>query len=389
MLPILLFLLTVDLPTPLLQQGLLALQHNDLAKARIAFESVTKQEPRNAFAWVSLAETYGRLKQAAAADAAAAKAEKFGGDNPVINHALAIYFTKARDFVHAAQLEQKYAISGRADAEAEQRVANLFLDGGDVPQALEAAQKAVSEHPSALAENVLGRALLAAGRLAEAQTHLARAWQESPDDVHLAFDYVQALLRQQNFDAAADVITKTLSTQGDDAQLLLALGVTRYGQRRFDDAITTFLQVIRIDPQIDQPYLFLGKMLDQAGAHLGEIVSDAEKWAARNPKNGQALLLLAKARLAADAKDATAESLLQRSIALEPRNWESHYEWGVLLEGKRDWPKAAVELKRSAELDEKQAMPHYHLARVYDRLGNEEGAKVERAIHEKLNGTAK
>jgi hypothetical protein len=37
-------------------------------------------------------------------------------------------------------------------------------------------------------------------------------------------------------------------------------------------------------------------------------------------------------------------------------------------------------------LDEKQAMPHYHLARVYDRLGNAEGAKAERELHEKLTG---
>jgi Flp pilus assembly protein TadD len=56
----------------------------------------------------------------------------------------------------------------------------------------------------------------------------------------------------------------------------------------------------------------------------------------------------------------------------------------VLLEGKRNWSGAAVELKRAAELDEKQAMPHYHLARVYDRLGEQDKAKEERAIHDRL-----
>ena len=61
----------------------------------------------------------------------------------------------------------------------------------------------------------------------------------------------------------------------------------------------------------------------------------------------------------------------------------------MLLEGRRDWAGAATELKRAAELDEKQAMPHYHLARVYDRLGNAEGAKAERELHEKLTGSHK
>ena len=42
------------------------------------------------------------------------------------------------------------------------------------------------------------------------------------------------------------------------------------------------------------------------------------------------------------------------------------------------------ELTRSIELDRKQSMPHYHLARVYDRLGQPERAKAEREAHERL-----
>ena len=160
--------------------------------------------------------------------------------------------------------------------------------------------------------------------------------------------------------------------------------MARYGQRRFEDAIAAFLKVVRIDPQVEQPYIFLGKMLDQAGERLAEITAADEKWLARNPGNAMALLLLAKARLAADSKDLSAEGLLRRSIKSDGSDWEAHYELGVLLESKRDWPGALTELKRSAELAEKQAMPHYHLARVYDRLGDEEKAKAERAIHDKL-----
>ncbi len=368
---------------------MVALQHGDLPQARSAFEAVAKQDPHNAFAWASLAETYLRLKQPGAAAAAAGKAEKFGAENPLISHALAMYFTKTGEFHHAAELEQKFALSGRADPEAGQRVASLFLDSGDVPDALSAAGKALAQHPSPSAENVFGRSLLAAGKPAEAEPHLQAAWQAAPSDPHYAFDYVQALLRQQNFDQSAEVLTKALASHPDDPQLVLALGVARYGQRRFEDAITAFLAVIRIDPQVDQPYVFLGKMLDQAGDHLAAITAAYEQWSARNPRNAVALLLLAKARLASDAKDPTAEALLRKSLALNAGNWEAHYELGVLLEGKRNWAAAAVELQRSAELDAKQAMPHYHLARVYDRLGDGERAKAERELHENLSGAQK
>ncbi len=384
MLILLLLLLASDSSTQLLQRGLLALQHGDLARARSAFEEVTKQEPQNAYAWVSLAETYTRLQQPVAAAGAAAKAEKFGGDNPAINHGLAMYFAKAGQFAHAAELEQKFADSGRADPAAEERTAGLFLDAGKLPEALAAAQKAVEQHPSPRAENFLGRAFVAAGQTEEGEKHLALAWSNSQTDARFTFDYGQALLRRQEFTKAADVLSTALASNPDDAQLVLALGVARYGQRRFDDAIAAFLKVIRIDPQVEQPYIFLGKMLDQAGDRLGEITAAVEKWYARNPNNALAPMLLAKARLAGDSKDPTAEELLRKSLNLADGNWEAHYELGVLLEGKRNWSGAAAELKRAAALDEKQAMPHYHLARVYDRLGDEEKAKAERALHEQL-----
>jgi tetratricopeptide (TPR) repeat protein len=202
------------------------------------------------------------------------------------------------------------------------------------------------------------------------------------------FEYAQQLLRKEDFTHAADVLETALKTDSQNPQLVLALGVARYGQRRFEDAILQFLEVIKIDPTIEQPYLFLGRILDQAGSHLAEITKDYQDWAAKNPTNAKAQLLLAKVLLAADARDPNAEDLLRRSIALDGSDWESHYELGVLLAGKHEYQAAAAELTRSIELDPKQAMTHYHLARVYDRLGDPDRAKAEREIHQRLTGAA-
>jgi Flp pilus assembly protein TadD len=130
-------------------------------------------------------------------------------------------------------------------------------------------------------------------------------------------------------------------------------------------------------------------MLEQAGARLPEIRKAFEKWAAANPDNGQAQLSLAKVRLSQNAKDASAEDLLRRSIALESNGWEAHYELGTLLETKRDFRGAAEELKRASELNPEEPMPHYHLARVYDRLGEADEAKVERQKHADLIAAGK
>ena len=191
-------------------------------------------------------------------------------------------------------------------------------------------------------------------------------------------------LRAQDFTRAAEVVEGDLKTHPDDAQLNLTLGVARYGQRRFDEAIRAFLKVIQIDPAIPQPYLFLGRMLDQAGSYLGQITKDDEAWVAAEPGNAKAQLMLAKALLATDSRSQRAEELLKRSISLASGDWEAHYELGVLLVGKHDYPGAAAELTHSVELDPKQAMPHYQLARVYDRLGQPDRAKGEREIHQQL-----
>ncbi len=288
-----LFLLSILLfleQPPLLQQGLQALQAGRLAEAQTDLEQVTHAEPDNAYAWVALAQVYARTDQPKLAAEAADHAEKLGRQNPVIAHALSLFY----------------------------------------------------------------------------------------------FERAQPLLRQQHYTEAADLLQHAISTHPDDPQLVLALGVARYGQRRFDDAITAFLKVIQLDPEAEQPYVFLGRMLDQAGSRLPEITRDDEAWAAREPQNAKADLVLAKALLIADSRSERAESLLRRSIELEPKDWESHFELGVWLSNRHRYDDAAHELEEAASLDPKEPMPHYHLARVYDRLGKPDEARVQRQTHARL-----
>jgi tetratricopeptide (TPR) repeat protein len=305
----------------LLRQGLTALRQGHLEEARSALEEAAHVEPQNPYVWASLAETYLRLKEPAKASEAAAKAERGSEGNPPVAHALAMYYRETGDLAHAARLEERY-------------------------------------------------------RAAE--------WEKAKTDPKVTFDYVQVLLRRENFTRAAEVSSTALEANPKDAQLVLALGVARYGQRRFEDAVNLFLSVIQIDSSIEQPYVFLGKMLEQAGSRLPEIIKVYEEWATANPDHAVAQLLWAKALLAADAHDPRAEQLLRRSIVLDGNNWQSHYELGVLLAGKRDYQGAATELNRSITLDPKQALPHYHLARVYDRLGEPERAKAQRQVHQQL-----
>ncbi len=280
--------------TPHLKEGLIALKQGDLNQAKQQLEQARDADSNNAYVWTSLAQTYLRLNNTADAESAAAKALKLSSKDPVIVHALGIFY----------------------------------------------------------------------------------------------FEYAETLLRKQEFTRASDVLNQALEADPTNAQLVLALGVARYGQRRFEEAIAAFLKVIQLDPALEQPYVFLGKMLDQAGSRLPEITRDYEAWFEREPHNAKAPLLLAKVLLLADSRSARAAELLRTSIALDSRDWESHYELGVLLANSRDYRSAADELNRSIELNSTQAMTHYHLARVYERLGQPDLARAERETHQRLTNTA-
>src|SRR6202012_3403839 len=70
----------------------------------------------------------------------------------------------------------------------------------------------------------------------------------------LYFSAAKPLLDAQKFDQAADLLHEASARIPQNAQLELALGVSQYGLRRFDDAADAFLQTIAIDPEIEQPY---------------------------------------------------------------------------------------------------------------------------------------
>ena len=76
--------------------------------------------------------------------------------------------------------------------------------------------------------------------------------------------------------------------------------------------------------------------------------------------------------------------MVRRALALDNESWEAHYQLGLLLSKKRQYKEAAAELEAATKLNPDEPMPHYHLARVYDRLGEKDRAAAERETHKRL-----
>jgi Flp pilus assembly protein TadD len=363
------------------QAGLVALNDNNLTQARQKLESASRLQPRNPEVWVALAQTYRRMKSKQLAEAAASKAEQFAARSPAAMHALAIYYSQADNFEKAANLESRYAATNEsASADA----AVLWFKAGKPKAAIEYGKRAVAREDRGDLHALLAESYEADGQFENGAVEYQRAIQMSPYEETYYSELAQAYLRHRQFAATVELLERGLIIFDKSAQLEMALGVGYYGEGRFADATNAFLRTIQLDPKVGQPYMFLGKMLDQAGARTPDVVLRIGNWAVANPADARALFTYGKALIVSGGDEGNAETLLRNSIMLKNDRWESHYQLGVLLEKQRKFAEAAAELERSIAIDSKQADAHDRLARVYDQLGAPDKAAQQRNIHQQL-----
>ena len=368
-----------------LRQGLVALNQNDLVHAREFLERAAKLNPGSAVVWVALAQTYLKSGQKDMAVQAAGHAEQYGADTPPIQHALALFYAGTGDLPRAAGWERRFAATPGAGAQAAASAAALSLEAGQPEEAVKWAEAALRGADTPEAHHVLGKAYQAAGRPDSALPELRRAFEGAPAQEVFLSDLAQALLDHGDFAEALALLEKGQREFPKSPQIALAYGVACYAQRRPADAVRAFLEVIRLDPTVEQPYVFLGRILEHAGSRLPEVIASYAAWEKKAPKNYLPVFLHAKALAASSNPDAPAiETRLRRSIELNGAFWESHLELGALLASQSKWPEAARELARSIELNPGQTRAHYELARVYLRMGKPDLARAERAEYERL-----
>jgi tetratricopeptide (TPR) repeat protein len=365
----------------LLSDGLLALEGKRYPEARTNLEAAQKLKVDSPQVWLGLAQAYYGLGEKKLARDAAEKVETFSVQDPGILHKLALFHARSGDLLKAAECEERYAAH---DVNGTRPAVLLYLKAGNPARAVAFGEAAIGRVDTAPMHHALGQAYEASGNTAKAVAEMQKAIAMDRYAEEYYFDLAQLMLVHQDFEGAIRTLEPSRRIFAKSAQLELALGVAYYGQRRFGESVDSFLRVIAIAPEVEQPYAFLGRILDQAGDRLPEVEKHFAAYAKATPKNAVSQLLYAKAINANSGDAAAAEALLRKSIALDGRNWESHMELGIALEKRRVYDEAAKELTRSIELNPKSSSPHYRLARIYDRLGRKQEAASERSRHAAL-----
>jgi tetratricopeptide (TPR) repeat protein len=352
--------------------------------------------PASARVWVERAETFAKQKDMARARSAALTAEKLGARDPEIFQALAnLYATALKDPPKAAALGARYAELSPRDRTAWRRLAAYCLNTGQPDKAIAAGKRGLAADNSAEFHSIVGQAHAARKDWANAVAEMSAALKLNPYDEQIHFQFAQVYLVQQDFASAAGVLENARKIFDKSPQIELALGVAYYGWRKFPEAVTQFLKTMDLAPDVPQPYLFLGRMMDQLGERLPEVAARFEAFEKRNPSSPVGYLLHAKALIARlpptgfPSEANTALQLLEKSRSLNDSDAETHLQMGLMLERKGDYPAAAAALERAVKLSPKGTAARFPLARVYDRLGRSREAAEQRALHEKLGEAEK
>src|SRR5262249_34043192 len=152
------------------------------------------------------------------------------------------------------------------------------------------------------------------------------------------------LIDQENFTTARQVLEAARKIFDKSPEIELALGTANYGLKKYDEAGFSFLKTVTLAPQAPQAYTFLGRGLDQSTRWLPEITAAFASFAEAQPRQYVPQFLYGKALLLGGKDLAEAEQRLRKSIALEGGFWESHYQLGILLQTRKQFPQAEAEL---------------------------------------------
>jgi len=294
---------------------------------------------------------------------------------------------------------------------------NVYLDTGNIDQAMAALQWAVYINPSLAESHVnLGNIYLRKDRFDDAIIEYQAAVKINPEDSKAHNNLGTAYQRRQWYDEAANeyLITIRLDPNYIDAYRNLASSYRRLN--RLAEARATLVQALTLDPKNAQIYCELGDIYSQsdnceeainryekalklkpdfAEAYVGiggcyskmndpnrgiEAYRDA---LSINPNLFSALAYLGNAYFAKGRYDEAIEQYI-KAMRIEPGDAKIYYNIGAAFSNKGDYGTAVKYQRKTIELDPQIADAHYGLAFAYYKLKNYDSALKYIKIAEKL-----
>ena len=246
-------------------------------------------------------------------------------------------------------------------------------------------------HESSDIYNLLGWCLYREKSFKEAVAALDKAIALDPGEESNYLDVGMMLIELRRYEGALAAAQKALEVAPESyqAQRLMGLAETKLG--RIKDAEAPYARAVELNPSDEQAILGLASAQLDKGDYQGAEVTLSEG-VKRLPQDGALYVAYGSMLLwLAGGNDAAAESravpLLRKSIELDGRLAEPHYQLGKLaLRGGRI-QEASEELQAAVKVEPNSSKNRYALAQVYRKLGRSDDAARELQAYQKLKAT--
>jgi tetratricopeptide (TPR) repeat protein len=285
-------------------------------------------------------------------------------------------------------------------------VASLDLP---VPRAAEL-QRAMDMHDYLTAEKILlaeinrdphspsaGRSLAFVGTvyfLNQDYLNAAIAWKKSdvitPLAPDLRFSLAMTYIRISHPDWARPLLESLAQQNPRNALFSYWLGRLEYDARRYKEAINYLQHAIELNPSMARAYDNLGlcyfyddqnelaiKNYNRA-IELDRSSQQPSPWPYVNLAVTQQFL----------GQLSSAEANVREALHLDPSLVSAHFQLGSVLEDAGRLNEAVIELREASRLNPSYPEPHIVLARIYHKLGQQQAARDEAQIYQKLRATA-
>jgi tetratricopeptide (TPR) repeat protein len=268
-------------------------------------------------------------------------------------------------------------------------LAQAYLLTGRLAQARQLVQSLEQQKNTGELHNLLGQIEEKDGKFVAAANEFGIAAHMDPSEENL-FDWGSEFLLHRTYEPAIEVFEKATERYPNSPRLQIGLGMALYSRGKYDEAVKALLAAADLNPADPRCYLFLSKAYDSSPNQAEQVIRRFRRFSELQPDNARALYYYAmslwKGKRAEDPGFdlREVESLLQKSVALDPRLAEAHVQLGNLYADQREYAKSIPEYVRALELNPNLPDAHYRLGQDYVHVGQKDRAQGEFDIYQKL-----
>ena len=359
------------------------------AKANPHLEKAVRLKPNSAAAHTNLGANLARLNKYDLAEVQFKKAAELDPKSYDTNHNLGEAYirsgqlAKAVPFMEQAQRIQHASYDNGYDLALAYLLTSRFADAHKLIEGLLKLKDTAELH------NLLGEVDEREGNFVPATNEFQSAAHADPSESNL-FDWASELLLHRTLDPSVDVFQKASERYPKSARLAIGLGMALYARGNYDDAVKSLLRGADLNPSDPDCYLFLSKAYSSSPGQAEDVIARFRRFAELHPENARAhyyyAMSLWKGKRAEDAglDLHQIETLLRKSVALDPKSAEAHLQLGNLYADQSKFEESIPEYETARKLDPDLADIRYRLGQAYVRTGKKDLAQKEFSIYQKL-----